>query len=92
VPKNFLNVTLDELYVYDSLQDDVETTETTNGKKDAISLLYSTEDVEEYVTFPMNHINGYETLANSEDGKNLIGPTWTLKVLISGTYENFFSV
>ena len=55
VPEKYLNVTFDEDYVYNDLQSGIETTETTNGKKDAIQLLYSDEEVDEYVTFPSNN-------------------------------------
>lgn len=90
VPPNYLNVTLDELYVYDSLQSGVDTTKTSNGKKDAISLLYSQEEVDQYVTYPLDDQNGYKILSNA-NADDMTGPTWTLKMLIAGTFETVYS-
>ena len=66
-------------------------TETTNGKDDAISLLYSDKEVDEYVSFPSENQNGYDVLDNG-NGTDISGPTWTMKMLVSGTFRSLFSI
>ena len=89
VPENFMNVALGGLYVYDDLQDGVDMTETPEGQKDAISLLYSDEEIDEYVSYPTDNQDGYGVIHNGNG--SLEGPTWTLKLLMSGTFQNMFS-
>ena len=91
VPENFFNITGTDFYEYKDLQSGVTATETASGQKDAISLLYSDEGVDQYVTYPFAEINGYKVINNS-NGINQTGPTWTLKVLITGALTNLFSV
>ena len=60
--------------------------------KDAISLLYSQEDIDQYVTYPFAETNGYEVLSNAEHALTIPGPTWTLNMLMAGGLSNYYSV
>ena len=91
VPENFLNVTLDELYVYNELQSNVDYERTSIGQKDAISLLYNEDEVDQYVTYPSKNQNGYNIISN-DGSDDMQGPTWTLKMLIAGIYSSVYSV
>ena len=91
VPEKFFNVTGTEFYEYKELQPGVKAKETPSGEKDAISLLYSDESVDQYVTYPFAEINGYKVINNGQ-GVNQAGPTWTLKMLITGALTDHFSV
>jgi len=51
-PENLLNVTDNQFYDYDHFQKDVDFTKTVDGHRDAISLLYSHDEVDQYVTYP----------------------------------------
>ena len=72
---------------------------TVDGEKDAISLLYSREDVDQYITYPIANQNGYNVTlgkpTNTSDAVeswDLKGPTWTVKMLITGALESHLSV
>ena len=58
-------------------------------------MLYSDEDVDQYVTYPHPETNGYKVINNGakeNDGTSAPGPTWTLKMLMSGAMQDRFSV
>lgn len=89
VPENFLNVTGTDFYDYKEVQRHVEgTRKTADGKFDAISLLYSDDAVDQYQSFPFAEQNGNQIFTGAKRGKNHVGPTWTLKMLIPGTAQN----
>lgn len=50
------------------------------------------DDVEQYVTYPNAEQNGYGILSNGDTGTSHPGPTWTLKMLITGALKNSYSV
>ena len=43
------------------------------------------------MTYPFAEINGYKVINNGQ-GTNQAGPTWTLKMLITGALTSHFSV
>ena len=44
------------------------------------------------MTYPFADINGYKVINNGQGDTNQAGPTWTLKMLITGALTDHFSV
>ena len=52
VPENFLDVALDEFLIPSDTQDVPNAPKLSNGKVDVVSLLYNTDDMYQYPTYP----------------------------------------
>lgn len=52
VPRNFLQVVNPDYYIPTDMQDVSGVGDLSDGKVDAVGLLYSDQDVEQYPTFP----------------------------------------
>ena len=63
-----------------------------DGNKDVISLLYNDSKDEQYETYPFADINGFSIFSNASNGKDIAGPTWTLKMLVTGYFTDTLSV
>ena len=44
------------------------------------------------MTYPFSDINGYSIFSNATNGKDIAGPTWTLKALVTGGLTDMFSI
>ena len=60
IPEKFFNVTGTKFYEYNDLQESnqKDSDELSITPQDAISLLYSNEDIDQYVTYPFAETNG----------------------------------
>ena len=63
VPQNFLNVTGTDFVILEDYQE-VDGLEEIDGVPDIISLLYTEEGVDQYVTYPESNQNGYDVFAD----------------------------
>ena len=78
VPTNFFNVTSTEFFLYNSIQGGVGVDEV-SGKPDVVSMLYTDEGVDQYVTYPGTQVNGYGVLSNAVN--DFPGDTDTIKMI-----------
>ena len=60
VPSNLLNVTYAEFYVPDDMQDVTGVPNLPDGKIDAVGLLFSDNNLDQYPTYPDNDQDAYK--------------------------------
>ena len=80
VPPNYLNVTDLEYYYPKDLQKDVPVNKTLNGGTDAVAMLYSNDQVNEYPTYPTNDTDYYNVVVGQVNERQRF--TETIKMLL----------
>ena len=60
MPSNLLNVTYAEFYIPDDMQDVSGVSDLPNGKVDAVGLLFSENNLDQYPTYPGEDQDAYE--------------------------------
>jgi hypothetical protein len=72
-------VTGTQFFLYNSIQQDIQFDQI-GGKPDVVSLLYTDEGVDQYVTYPNHNTNGYGVLSNINS--DFGGFTDTIKAIV----------
>lgn len=90
-----MNVIYDDLYIPTSMQDVSGVEDLSDGKVDAVGLLYSDSDFVQYPTYPDHNQDGsgiavQGTLNFYEKNKNK--PTWTVKMLLPYGVANYYAI
>jgi len=89
VPRNYLKVTdLTFYYPYD-LQSDVDVGDTENGQPDAVEMLYTNDNVDEYGTWPSTDTDEYDVAVGEMDTRQRF--TRTLRALIPSAFRTVLS-
>lgn len=89
VPPNFLNVTDLAFYYPKDVQDDVKVNTTASGRPNAVAMLYSDEQVDEYPTYPGTDTDYYNVTVGAYNGRERF--TETIKILIPSGFEDKLS-
>ena len=82
IPSNLLNVTYNEFYIPDDMQDVNGVDDLPDGKINAVGLLFSDDDIDQYPTYPSDNQDAYDIGRQYKTTYN-VGPTQNIKVLLS---------
>lgn len=92
MPEHFLNITGTDYLVLDDYQE-IDGLGEIDGTPDVIELLYTEEDVDQYVTYPEENQNGYGVIVSYDSWNGVLpGPTNTIKMIAPTGVKEGYSI